>query len=184
MRLAPALPPGARVLRMALLTALGLLAIFVEAAPIGVGPQAIPSPDLLFCIVAAIALRQPASAPAGLVLALGLVRDLLTDLPVGLGALALLVASEALRARSAAMARRSLVSEWALVAAAFLAMLAVQWAVLFVTFVQPPYLFDLGRQWVVTMLAYAPVVLTIRWIFGIGWRAAAAPGRAGLKGEA
>lgn len=165
-----ALPSGTRLLRMGLLLCLGILSIFVEAAPIGTGAQATPSPDLLFCIVAAIAVRRPASAPALIVLALGLMRDLLTDLPVGLGALALLLAAETLRARSGTLAHRSLLTEWSLVAAVFLAMLALQWLVLFITFVQPPYLFDLGRQWVATMLAYVPVVVTVRWVFGVGWR--------------
>jgi len=180
----PTLPSGARLLRMALLASLGTLAIFVEAAPIGVGAQATPSPDLLFCVTAAIAVRRPASAPLLIVLTLGLMRDLLTDLPVGMGALALVLGIEALRIRSVAMARRSLLTEWSLVSVVFLGILAMQWLALFITFVQPPYLFDLGRQWVATMLAYVPVVATVRWVFGIGWRRVPAPGRVGFKGEA
>jgi rod shape-determining protein MreD len=169
---------GARLLRMALLSLLGFLAIFVEAAPLGVGPKAIPSPDLLFCIVAAIAVRRPGSAPLLLVFVLGLSRDLLTDLPVGLGALTLVLAAEGLKARSVTLRRRSVVIEWLAFAGIVLAMLAAQWAMVFVSFAQPPYLFDLLRQWVLTVLAYPLVVVTVRWIFRIGWKPQAKVARA------
>jgi hypothetical protein len=40
-----------RLFRTALLILLGLIAIFVEAAPLGLSADARPSPDLLFCVV-------------------------------------------------------------------------------------------------------------------------------------
>lgn len=171
---APDLPPFARLLRMALLAVLGFLAIFVEAAPLGVGPQSTPSPDLLLCAVAAIAVRRPMSAPLLLVFALGLSRDLLTDLPVGLGALTLVLAVEALKRRSPALARRSFLIEWAVLAGYAFAILVAQWLAVYVTFVQPPFVFDLIRQWALTVAVYPGIVIAVRWIFGIGWRPAAA----------
>ena len=78
-------------------TLLALLAIFLEATPMGLEATSRPSPDLLLCVVAYWSVRRPRSAPAVLVFSLGLVRDLLTDVPVGAGALSLMVISELLK---------------------------------------------------------------------------------------
>ncbi|HUF57449.1 MAG TPA: hypothetical protein VMM55_12900, partial [Thermohalobaculum sp.] len=77
----------ARLARTGLMSVLGLLAIYVEAAPLGIGPSAPPSPDLLLCVIVYWTARRPGSTPLLAVFALGLVRDLLTDVPTGAGAL-------------------------------------------------------------------------------------------------
>ena len=153
---------------MVLLGVLGYVAIFIEAAPLGPGAQALPSPDLLFCAVAAMALRRPSSVPILLVFALGLSRDLLTDLPVGAGALALVLAAEWIKTRSTRLGDRRVFAEWAIVSGAFLAVLILLWVMVFISFVQPPYLMDLLRQWALTGMAYPLVAGIIRWVFGIG----------------
>jgi len=83
MRGAPAQATGDRrldVLRTGALTLGGLGAILIEAAPAGVAALSLPSPDLLFCLVALWAVRAPKAAPILLLFALGLLRDFLPDL--------------------------------------------------------------------------------------------------------
>ena len=120
MRAAPVQAAGDRrlgLLRLGALTLAGLGAVLLEAAPAGIAPLSLPSPDLLFCLVAVWAVRAPEAAPILLVFALGLVRDFLTDLPPGLGALSLVAAGEALKARAGALARQPFAVEWLWVAA-------------------------------------------------------------------
>ena len=62
MELAEYLSP-ARMARIALLMLLGLLAIYAEAAPLGIGATARPSPDLLLCLVAYWAAAPPGLDP-------------------------------------------------------------------------------------------------------------------------
>ena len=71
MQVLEALDP-ARMMRMALLTLIGMLAIFLEITPLGLEASARPSPDLLLCVVAYWSIRRPGSAPAVLIFLLGL----------------------------------------------------------------------------------------------------------------
>lgn len=151
---------GRRALRGAGLAVTGLAAVMLEAAPAGVAALSLPSPDLLFCLVAVWAVRAPGAAPILLIFALGLMRDLLTDLPPGLGALSLVAAGEALKARAAQLSRQPFLVEWFWVALAGAAMVALQWLGLLATFLQPPYGSLLAQQVIATALVW-PLVLML-----------------------
>ena len=161
---------ASRLLRLALFILLGLLAIFGEAAPLGHRAGAVPSPDLLFLVVAVFAIRQPGTGLMLLAFLLGLVRDLLTDAPVGAGALTLFAAAEALRALSPRLRSASFAAEFLAVAAALAASLAVQWLLVVLTLLQPPAPVLLMRQWALSVALYPAVALLLRWMFRIGWR--------------
>lgn len=163
--------------RLVLLSGLGLAAISLEAAPLGLGPEALPSPDLLFCVVAHVALRAPGAAPVLLVFALGLARDLLTDTPVGLGALGLVVAAEWLKTRRAPLARQPFALEVATVALAATAMTAALWAGVVLALATPPALAELGQQLAATALVYPAVTAILGGVLGLRDTAADPGGR-------
>lgn len=160
----------ARWFRMTLLAALGILAIYVEAAPLGLAPGARPSPDLLLCVVAYWAVRRPGSSPILLVFLLGLTRDLLTDVPVGAGALSLVLVAETLKTRRRLLARAAFPIEWLTISIAALLTAAMNWGLVLLTLAQPPYLSDIGAQVLFTALVYPFVVLVLRWVLRISWR--------------
>jgi len=164
----------ARLALIALMLALGLAAIYVEAAPLGLAADAWPSPDILFCVVAFWATRRPEVAALVPVFALGLVRDLLTDVPTGAGALGLVLVAEFLRSLSPRLARRGFVTEWLLLATLSGLMLGGQWALVLLLLAHPPYLIDLWYQWLGTMALYPVVALGFRWVLRIRWRRAEA----------
>jgi rod shape-determining protein MreD len=161
---------GARFARMMFMLTLGVLAIYIEMAPLGIGPGARPSPDLVLCVVAYWAIRRPGSTPALLVFVLGLMRDLITDVPVGAGALSLVLAAEALKAWRRALARSGFLREWITVFGAALATAAMQWLLVMVTLAQPPFLDQLLNQCLYTAMAYPAVALLFRWVLRISWR--------------
>ena len=163
-----------RLIVVTLFMVLGLLAIFIEAAPLGLAADAYPSPDLLFCVVAFWASRRPEVAALLAVFALGVARDLITDAPVGAGALSLVVAAEFLKALSNGLARRSFATEYLLIAMLAGIVLLAQWLVVLVLLAHPPYLLDLAHQWLGTVAVYPLVVLVFRWLFRIRWRKPAA----------
>jgi rod shape-determining protein MreD len=160
-------PP--RLIRIALMLALGVLAIFVEAAPLGLSADAYPSPDILFCVVAYWSIRRPGSTALIAVFALGLARDLMTDAPVGAGVLTLVFASEFLKALGHGLARRSFATEWLLLATVLALIIMAQWLIVLILLAHPPYLTDLAYQWLVTMALYPALALVFRWLFRIGW---------------
>lgn len=159
----------ARVLRMGLLTLIGLFVIFLELTPLGLQANARPSPDLLLCVVAYWSIRRPGSAPAVLIFALGLTRDLLTDVPIGAGVLSLLIVSEVLKLRRRVFQRSSFATEWIAVSVAAIASTALHWFLVLFTLAQPPYLSDLFHQSIYTMMTYPLLALFFRWGLRISW---------------
>lgn len=159
-----------RLLRLVLLLVLGLLAIYGEAAPIGQAADAWPSPDMLFLVVAFFSVRRPGTALLLWVFLLGLARDLLTDTPVGIGALSLVAASEALKSLHLSLRRGSFPAELLAVAAALAGMLAVQWLVVVTTLLPAPPLGVMLKQWALTVALYPVLALVLRWLFRVGWR--------------
>lgn len=102
-----------------------------------------------------------------LVYALGLLRDLLTDLPVGLGALALVLAAEALKARAPALSRQPFLIEWAWVAGMAAAMSATLWLAVTMSFAQPPYASLLLQQYAATLMVYPVLSMALRWLLRV-----------------
>jgi rod shape-determining protein MreD len=151
--------------------AIGLLAVGIEAAPLGVGPAAPPSPDLLLCVVVYWAAHRPRATPLMAVFALGLVRDLLTDAPVGAGALALVLAAEAVKAMHRRLARGSFLVEWTVLAGAALATAVLMWLLVLVSFAQPPYLASLLHQSLYTAMAYPLLAFAFRYALRVSRRA-------------
>jgi rod shape-determining protein MreD len=158
-----------RLFRIAVMLTMGLLAIGLEAAPLGLAADAWPSPDLLFCIVAYWSTRRPETAVLPVVFALGLTRDLITDVPAGAGLLTLVLASEFLKALGPALARRNFASEWALMALVLAIMILSQWLIVLLSLAHPPYLTQLGAHWLTSMAVYPPLAFVFRWLFRIGW---------------
>jgi rod shape-determining protein MreD len=172
-------PP--RLIRIALLLVLGLAAIFVEAAPLGLAADATPSPDILFCVVAYWSTRRPGSTALIAVFALGLARDLMTDAPVGAGVLTLVFASEFLKALGHGLSRRSFATEWLLLATVLALVIMAQWLIVLILLAHPPYLTDLAYQWLATMALYPVLALIFRWLFRIGWRKGEPAPGAGMR---
>ena len=57
-----------------------------------------------------------------------------------------------------------------LLATVFALVLLTQWLTVLVLLAHPPYLIDLGYQWLATMALYPMLALVFRWLFRIGWR--------------
>ena len=159
---ARATPPW---LRRLLLPLFGLVAIYAALIPLAPGSGAV-APDLLYCLVIAWVIRRPASAPIWAVLGLGLFADLMLSRPLGLGALGLLLASEAVRARANLFRGGPFLLEWLAAVLVFALMLAGIAAVMRLSLADAPALTSLLRHLIATALAYPLVVLALVWGLG------------------
>jgi rod shape-determining protein MreD len=144
------------------LVGLALAAIHVPMIPVSHAADRLPVPDLLFCLLAAWAVRRPERLPLLLVVALGLLADLLQARPIGPGALGLVLATEVLRvARPGGM-----IVEWAGAAALFAALLAGTVLLLTLALVPGPGLAPLLEHWAATVIAYPFVAGIAQAILG------------------
>lgn len=167
-RLAPAVETAA-------VLALGVVAMHLALTPVARAVGAWPGPDLVFCLACAWALRRPAGAPLWAVVALGLAADIALDRPVGLGALALVAATEALRRSAASLRAGSFLGEWLAVAVLAFAWALCAHAAMQLVFLDGPGLPALLREAAATALAYPLVVLLLGWGVGMRLRRSPAP---------
>ena len=163
---------GPWIERLAVL-GLGIAAIYLALLPFGLDATPLATPDLVFCLGLAWVVRRPAEAPLWAILALGLAADLFLSRPLGLGALGLLFAAEAMRASAASLSSGPFVAEWATAAVlAVAAGLGAQMA-LEITFADGPGLGAVLRGAAATALAYPVVVALLA--FGLGMRGGRRP---------
>ncbi|MEL6792966.1 MAG: rod shape-determining protein MreD [Pseudomonadota bacterium] len=157
-------PAYARWLNALVLVGFGWLAILIELAPLGARASATPSPELLLCVAAFLSLRRPNSTPSALILLLGLASDVISGGPVGLGALTLLAAVEALRANREWLLRHSVIYEVLAIAALAIVMNVVKVVILTMAFVPSPALETLGLGVLATVGAYVAIAAFFRFV--------------------
>jgi len=147
---------GSRPLRVALLLGFGLVAVLAAMIPLGPGGHLVP-PDLLFCLVLAWTLRAPGSVPIWALVLLGLFADTMLSRPIGLGALGLLLAAEAVRGLMPRLRGLPFPAEWLVAVVLCALVLAGMHLALRLVFADAPPAMDLVRYLVATALAY-PIV--------------------------
>ncbi len=147
---------------------LALAGIYVALLPLGSGTWTLPAPDLAFCLVVVWVARRPAEAPLWAVLLIGLAGDLLMSRPLGLGALGLLLATEAMRRGAGAWpASGAFAVEWLVATALFLAVTLGAYLALEVTLADSPGLGPVLRLALSTALAYPLVAALAVWGLGL-----------------
>ena len=144
----------------------GLVAILAAMIPLAPGGDLVP-PDILWCVVVAFAVRRPGAAPLWLIVALGLLGDLMLSRPVGLGALALVLSAEAMRANSGRFRGAPFVIEWVAAAALFALALAGMEALLRLALAEGPTLGAAARHAVATALAYPVIAFCVTRLPGM-----------------
>lgn len=131
----------------------------------GLRLQDIPAPDLLLCLTLAWVVRRPDLLPAPVIALYFFIEDILLLRPPGLWALIVLIASEALRARSERLRDNPFWMEYAQLAGLFLVMFFANRAVLAIV-MAPQAPLDLSlMQFAATVLAYPVVVAMSHYVF-------------------
>lgn len=147
------------------------LALFVVIAsgmaPVSMTPFAIPSPDLVFCLIAAWLVRRPDLVSAGVIIAAVLTAEIFLLQTPGLWSAIVLLASEYLRASAERIRSRPFLYEWLLVAAVYVAAVIAHQFFLALTFLPAP-----SPEWallhgVETLLAYPLVVAITNLLFRV-----------------
>lgn len=149
-----------------IVTLVGALAI--STVPLGVGPAALPWPNLTLCVVFFWMVHRPSGLPTLVVLFVGLLSDLIGGGIIGAGMLALLICTSFLRSAADPLERSAFGLRWmafgGFAAAVFLieGLLTAlpQWTI--------PPLGAAFAQFLVTVLAYGVVSVVFRRVLRIG----------------
>jgi len=152
-------------LEILLLPAIGVVATVAMTMPLD--PGRLTPPDLVYCLMIAWVVRRPARVPIWAAPALGLLGDVLLMRPIGLGALGLMLATEAVRRRAAGLQAAPFLLEWLAAAMGYAALVFGMRLVLAVTFADAPSLARLGVAVAATAVAYPLVVLGLVWCLGV-----------------
>lgn len=155
-----------------LLPAIGVGATIAMTMPLD--PGRVTPPDLVYCLMIAWVVRRPDRVPLWAAPLLGLVADILLMRPIGLGALGLMLATEAFRRWALPLQMRPFVFTWIASIVGYAAMLFGMWLVLGATFVEGPSLARLGGSVLATAIAYPLVVFGLVWCLGIKARGGSA----------
>lgn len=141
------------------LTYLALAAALVAAPlmPLSTVPRAFATPDILLAVTAAWAARRPDTLPILTVAAVFLLADMLFQRPPGLFTALVILMTEGLRRRSAALRRASFPVEWLTVAVAICAVAAVNRGVLAALMTPQARLGDTLVQVILTIALYPAV---------------------------
>jgi rod shape-determining protein MreD len=158
---------GSPRLEKALLLAMGMVAIYLPLVPYSLAAGDAGSPDLLSCLVIAWIVRRPDTAPLVLVVILGLLADVLTSRPLGLGALGLVICAELFRAQRGLLVGLPFVLEWLVVTVATMAVALCSFLLLKLTFMDGPSVRQLASHALVTSISYPVVVGVLYWMMGV-----------------
>jgi len=112
----------------------GFAAIILPMVPLGLPANSTPFPDILFLYLAVWCIRQPQTAPLLGVAFLALLSDAMLMRPLGLWALLLVAASEALRLGNKTFRETPFLLEWLYVAGLLATMSVLQNFLFMVTF--------------------------------------------------
>jgi len=131
-----------------------IFAILIPLVPLGHRADAWLVPDLLYCVTLIWVIREPRITLVGLIAALGLIGDIFLGRPIGLGALALVLTSEAFRQQARFFQENMFFLEWIAAIIFFLvAQLAMSFALL-LTFSDPPAMKDILKYTAGMAIAY------------------------------
>lgn len=146
-----------------------LVAVLVYTAllPLDTLPPAWAGPDLMVALTLVWIVRRPDLAPLPVVAGLFFLADLLLQRPPGLMTGLMVILTEILRARNAAIRTMPFLLEWLTISAGVIGLtLAYRIALALMMTPQAPLGLSL-MQMVMTMLAYPVIAVLARLVFGI-----------------
>lgn len=154
-------------LEVTLFAILGFVAIGIPMIPMGLAADSLPFPDLLFALMVGWIIRRPETAPLLVVAFLAVLADAMLMRPMGLWALILLVATEALRFSLRAFRDIPFLLEWAYVAGLLVLMTLAQSVLQLVSFSDVYGFSDQAWHVLRTIAIYPIVVAVLHYIFRI-----------------
>jgi len=149
-----------------IVTAIAGLAL--SALPLGAGSGSVTWPNFVLCVVFFWAIHRPLGMPTLAILFIGLVDDLIGGGVLGAGMLALLFGSLFVQAGAEMLARSAFGMRWFAFAGFAAVVFLIEWALSSLPRWSPLPIGVPFAQFLVTVVAYAPVSVVFRKVLRVG----------------
>lgn len=145
---------------------LGILLVLWSVVPFDMRAGALPRPDVFYCITMVYVIRRPEWAPVWLIFGVFFLRDILTQAPLGLFTLLIVMGSEVVRANIQAFREYFFGLEWVWIGGIFVAITLVQQVLLVLTLSQTPRFVEQLYLILFTVAIYPVTVAVMKFGFG------------------
>ncbi|MCY3876217.1 MAG: hypothetical protein OXF88_18245 [Rhodobacteraceae bacterium] len=154
------------VFRRMVFVALAVFTIMLYLLPFGIFRQALSLPDLVYCCVICVVIREPRAAPFWIIVPVMLIGDVFHMRPLGLWTLIVVCVAEAFRIAHVFFQNHGFVIAWIAAVIGYLVALGIQQIALILLFVPTPPLGQLFTMFVLTGVAYPLVSLVWAGLLG------------------
>ncbi len=154
-------------LRQVALFLFACLIIFYQLIPFSLIPGALPSPDIMFCVICAFIIRRPEIVPFWLIGIIYFTFDVFESRPFGVWTASILIMTEVLRANRNAFRENLFPFEWIAISTIFILALAVNQIFLVMSIVPTPPFYNLLWQFIFTVLSYPIVLFIITYVLRV-----------------
>ena len=145
-----------------------MFTIMLYLMPFGLFRQALSLPDLIYCSVICVVVREPRVAPFWIIVPVLLIGDVFHMRPLGLWTLIIVCVSEAFRIAHVFFQNHGFVIEWIAAVLGYVVALGMQQIALVLLFVPAPSLGQLFAMLLLTGAAYP--LLSLIWAGLLGRR--------------
>lgn len=146
---------------------IGMAFILWSIIPFDLSAGALPVPDIFFCITMAYVVRRPEYVPVWSIFFVYFLRDVLTQAPLGLCTLLMVMGTEVVRGNIQAFREYIFGLEWLWIGTIFLAITATEQMLLALTLSDTPRLSGQVLLILFTVAAYPVTVGVMKYGFGI-----------------
>ncbi|MCO4824300.1 MAG: hypothetical protein KC451_05555 [Amylibacter sp.] len=146
---------------------IGMAFILWSIIPFDLSAGALPVPDIFFCITMAYVVRRPEYVPVWMIFVVFFLRDILTQAPLGLCTLLVVMGTEVVRGNIQAFREYNFGLEWLWIGAIFVAITTTEQILLALTLSDTPRLLGQVLLILFTLAAYPVTVGVMKFGFGI-----------------
>ena len=152
--------------RRTVFVVLVVFTIMLYLLPFGIFRQALSLPDLVYCCVICVVIREPRAVPFWIIVPVLLIGDVFHMRPLGLWTLIVVCVAEAFRLAHVFFQNHGFAIEWIAAVIGYLVAVGVQQIALILLFVPTPSLGQLFTMFVLTGSAYPLVSLAWAGLLG------------------
>jgi rod shape-determining protein MreD len=147
--------------------AIGFALVLWSIVPFDMTAGTLPAPDIFYCITMLYVVRRPVFVPVWSIFCVFFLRDILTQAPLGLFTLLIVLGSEIVRTNIQVFREYLFALEWLWVAIIFACIAIIQQILMFLTLSQTPRIVDQLYLIVFTVATYPVIVGAVKYGFGI-----------------